>query len=191
MRLQAVEHGHRFKERLILGIVRRTMGEATDVQRVLFHRPEFLGRPLGAITHHAMRLPGDWSIAERELFAAYVSIQNRCDFCIVCHSEYACQAGDRAAVETTLRDGASGNPRLEGALAFLAAFAAGPSAIEPSHVARLRQVGVRDEAIHDLAQIGFAFCLINRVADALEFKIPRRELFARGWPRMRDRGYRF
>ena len=96
MRLQAVERGHRWKERLILGIVRRTMGEATDVQRVLFHRPEFLGRSLGAITHHAMRLPGDWSIAERELFAAYLSNQNRCQFCIVCHGEYASQAGDRA-----------------------------------------------------------------------------------------------
>ena len=65
MRLQAVKRGHRWKERMILGIVRRTMGEATDVQRVLFHRPELLGRPLGVITHHAMRLPGDWSIAER------------------------------------------------------------------------------------------------------------------------------
>jgi len=191
MRLQAVEHGHRLKEQLILGIVRRTMGEATDVQRVLFHRPEFLGRPLGSITHHAMRLPGDWSIAERELFAAWISIQNRCAFCVACHGEYACQAGDRATVETTLREGASGNPRIDAALAFLGAFAAGPSAIEPSHVNNLRHVGVRDEAIRDLAQIGFAFCVINRVADALEFKVPGRELFARGWPRMRDRGYRF
>ena len=126
MRLKTVERGHRFKERLILGIVRRTMGEATDVQRVLFHRPEFLGRPLGAITHHAMRLPGDWSIAERELFAAHLSNQNRCQFCIVCHGEYASQAGDRATVERTLRDGVAGDARLDAALEFLTAFAAGP-----------------------------------------------------------------
>lgn len=191
MRLEAVERGHRLKERLILGIVRRTTGEATDVQRVLFHRPEFFGRPLGVITHHAMRLPGDWSIAERELFAAYVSVQNRCDFCIACHGEYACQAGDRAAVEARLRDEASGNPRLDAALAFLAAFAAGPGAIETSHIDRLREAGVGDEAIRDLAQIAFSFCLINRVADALEFRVPPAELFARTWPTMRDRGYRF
>ena len=191
MRLKTVERGHRFKERMILGIVRRSMGEATDVQRVLFHRPEFLGRPLGGITHHAMRLPGDWSIAERELFAAHLSNQNRCQFCIVCHGEYASQAGDRATVERTLRDGVAGDARLDAALEFLTAFAAGPQAITPRHLDRLRQAGARDEAIRDLAQIGFSFSLINRVADALEFKVPGPDLFARSWPRMRDHGYRF
>jgi hypothetical protein len=58
-------------------------------------------------------------------------------------------------------------------------------------VPHLRQAGARDEAIRDLAQIGFAFSLINRVADALEFKVPAPDLFARSWPRMRDHGYRF
>jgi uncharacterized peroxidase-related enzyme len=191
MRLKAVERGHRFKERLILGMVRRTMGEATDVQRVLFHRPEFLGRPLGAITHRAMRLPGDWSIAERELFAVHLSNQNRCQFCIVCHGEYASQAGDRAVVERTLRDGVAGDARLDAALDFLTAFASAPDAITPEHLDRLRQAGVRDESIRDLAQIGFSFSLINRVADALEFKVPAPDLFAKSWPRMRDHGYRF
>jgi len=191
MRLQVVERGHRLKERLILGIVRRMVGEATDVQRVLFHRPEFFGRPLGAITHRAMRLASDWSIAERELFAAYVSVQNRCEFCIACHGEYARQAGNRRATEATLKEGTAGDPRLDAALAFLAAFAADPGALQSSHVDRLREAGVRDEAIRDLAQIGFSFCLINRVADALEFRVPPAELFARTWPTMRDRGYRF
>jgi uncharacterized peroxidase-related enzyme len=191
MRLKAVERGHRLRERMILGIVRRTMGEATDVQRVLFHRPEFLGRPLGDITHHAMRLPGDWSIAERELFAAYLSKQNGCDFCIACHGEYASQAGDRALVERTLGDGHAGDARLDAALAFLAAFAAGPAALNRDHLEHLRQAGVRDEAIRDLAQIAFSFSLLNRVADALEFRVPRPGLFARSWPRMRDHGYRF
>jgi uncharacterized peroxidase-related enzyme len=200
MRLQAVERGHRWKERMILGIVRRTMGEATDVQRVLFHRPEFLGRPLGVITHHAMRLPGDWSIAERELFAAYLSNENRCDFCVVCHGEYASQAGDRSVVERILRDGATGatgatgaagDARIDAALAFLTAFASGPDAITPEVLERLRAAGVRDEAIRDLAQIAFSFSLINRVADALEFEVPAPALFAKSWPRMRDSGYRF
>jgi uncharacterized peroxidase-related enzyme len=189
MRLRTVESGHRWKEKLILGIVARTMGEATDVQRTLFHRPEFLGRPLGAITHHAMRLAGDWSIAERELFAAYLSKLNRCDFCVVCHSEYASLAGDRALVERTLHDGVAGDARIDAALAFLSAFASG--AINAGHLDKLREAGVRDEAIRDLAQIAFAFSLINRVADALEFRVPEPALFAKSWPRMRDSGYRF
>jgi len=137
-----------------------------------------------------MRLAGDWSIAERELFAAYLSNQNRCEFCIVCHGEYASQAGDRALVERTLRDGVTGDARIDAALEFLSAFASGPSAITADHVDRLRGAGVRDEAIRDLAQIAFAFSVINRVADALEFKVPEPALFAKSWPRMRDSGYR-
>ena len=189
MRLPSVERGHRLKERLIIGLIQRTSGQASDIVRTLFHRPEFLGRPLGAITNHAMRLPSDWSVAERELFAAFVSIQNRCEFCVACHTEYACQAGDRAKVEQTLRDGAAGDERLDSALDFLGAFARGPEAITADDVNRLRAAGIRDEAIRDLAQIGFSFCLINRVADALEFQVLSREQFARGWPTMRDRGY--
>jgi len=191
MRLPAVERGQALKERLIIGFIGRTQGEASDILRALWHRPEFFGRPLGAITQRAMRLPGDWSIAERELFAAFISQQNRCDYCIACHTEYACQAGDRARIEATLRDGASDDPRIAAALDFLAAFAAGSEALTPAHVDRLRGAGVRTKAIRDLAQIGFSFCLINRVADALEFKVMSREQFARGWPTMRDRGYAF
>jgi hypothetical protein len=112
------------------------------------------------------------------------------EFCIACHTEYACQAGDRQAVEQTLRDGAAGDPRSDAALGFLTAFAAGPDAITPGHLERLRTAGVRHEAIRDLAQIAFAFCLINRIADALEFKVLTPAHFARAWPNMRDRGYR-
>ena len=190
MRLGSVERGHRVRESLVLGLVRLKVGEAPDVLRAQMHRPEFFGRAFGAITHRAMRGPGDWSIAERELFAAYVSTQNRCEFCEAAHSEFACQAGDRGEVERTLREGHAGDPRLDAALTFLAAFAAGPDALSREHIDRLRTAGVRDEAIRDLAQIAFSFCLVNRLADALEFKVLSPAQFARGWPMMRDRGYR-
>ena len=85
----------------------------------------------------------------------------------------------------------AGDTRIDAALDFLTAFASGPAAITSAHLDRLRAAGVRDHAIRDLAQIAFAFSLINRVADALEFKVPAPDLFARSWPRMRDRGYRF
>ena len=108
-----------------------------------------------------------------------------------CHGEYASQAGDRALVERTLRDGVADDARIDAALEFLTAFASGPTAITAGHLDRLLGAGVRDEAIRDLAQIAFSFSLINRVADALEFRVPGHDLFARSWPRMRDHGYRF
>jgi uncharacterized peroxidase-related enzyme len=191
MRLRVVEEGYRLRERLILGLVRLMSGDAPDIMRALFHRPALFGRPLGAITNRAMRQPGYWSVAERELFAAYVSQCNRCEFCIVCHGEYAAQAGDRHKVERTLRSGADKEPRLDAALDFLAAFTAGPDMIESSHLEALRRACVPQAGIRDLAYIAFVFCVINRVADALEFDVPPPAQFARSWRAMRgDRGYK-
>jgi uncharacterized peroxidase-related enzyme len=191
VRLGVVDRDHRLRERLILGLVRLMSGDAPDIMRALFFRPARFGRPLGAITNRAMRQPGYWSVAERELFAAYVSQCNRCEFCIVCHGEYASQAGDRQKVEQVLHNGTHKDLRVDAALDFLAAFAAGPDMIEASHIDALRRSGVPESGIRDLAQIAFSFCLINRVADALEFAVPPPAQFARSWPAMRgDRGYK-
>jgi alkylhydroperoxidase family enzyme len=81
-----------------------------------------------------------------------------------------------------LRVGAASDPRLRPALGFLAVFAARPDAITPGHLERLRAAGVRDEAIRDLAQIAISFCLINRIADALEFKVLAPAQFAQQQP---------
>lgn len=81
MRLKAVEHGHRLPQKLILGMIRLMNGRrAPDIIRTLFYRPEFLGRPLSAWTQAVMRGPSEWSVAERELFAAFTSKLNQCVF---------------------------------------------------------------------------------------------------------------
>lgn len=81
MRLRRLDHGHRLRQKLVLGLIglmRRR--RAPDIIRTLFYRPEFLGRPLGAWTQAVMRGPSDWSVAERELFAAFTSKLNQCVF---------------------------------------------------------------------------------------------------------------
>lgn len=81
MRLKRVEHGHRLPQKLILAMIRLTNGRrAPDIVRTIFYRPEFLGRPMSAWTQAAMRGPSDWSVAERELFAAFTSKLNQCVF---------------------------------------------------------------------------------------------------------------
>ena len=81
MRLKRVEHRHRLKEKLILGMIRVMQGRrAPDILRTLFYRPEFLGRPISAWTQAVMRGPSEWSVAERELFAAFTSKLNQCVF---------------------------------------------------------------------------------------------------------------
>lgn len=81
MRLRRVEHGQRLKEKLILrmiGVVNRR--RAPDIIRTLFYRPEFLGRPISQWTQAVMRGPSEWSVWERELFAAFTSRLNQCVF---------------------------------------------------------------------------------------------------------------
>ena len=81
MRLTRVARGHRFPQKLILGIIRLVnRRRAPDIVRTLFYRPEFLGRPLSAWTQSVMRGPSEWSVAERELFAAFTSRLNQCVF---------------------------------------------------------------------------------------------------------------
>lgn len=81
MRLKQVERGHRLPQKLILGAIRVFQRRrAPDILRTLFYRPEFLGKPLSAWTHAVMRGPSDWSVGDRELFAAFTSRLNQCVF---------------------------------------------------------------------------------------------------------------
>jgi len=81
MRLERVERGHRFGEKLILAVVGLLVrGRAPDILRALFYRPEIFGRTANAWTHAAMRGPSYWTVGERELFAAFTSRRNNCPF---------------------------------------------------------------------------------------------------------------
>jgi len=81
VRLKNVERGGTIADRLLYGVIRVASGfRAPDVVRTLMYRPEFFGRPHRAHTHAAMRGASAWSVGERELFAAFVSRLNQCEF---------------------------------------------------------------------------------------------------------------
>ena len=48
--------------------------------RTLFYRGSFFGKPHTRHTQAVMRGPSEWSVGERELFAAFVSRVNQCEF---------------------------------------------------------------------------------------------------------------
>jgi hypothetical protein len=52
----------------------------SDVVLVLGYRAELFGQPFSEALQEIMRGPSEWSVAERELFAAFVSAQNQCPF---------------------------------------------------------------------------------------------------------------
>ena len=81
MRLKAVERGDTVRNRLFYLMLRAVSGfRAADVIRTLRFRRTFFGGPHSAHTHAVMRGPSEWSVGERELFAAFASHLNRCQF---------------------------------------------------------------------------------------------------------------
>jgi hypothetical protein len=81
MRLDVVDHGHAPGEAAVLEQIRQARGEEpVGVLKTLYYRTELYGRPYSAALDAAMRWPSDWSDAERELFAGYVSYLNECHF---------------------------------------------------------------------------------------------------------------
>ena len=81
MRLKKVENGQRFHKKLILAFIGLKLGErAPDVLRTMWYRSKLFGRNYGAYLQQVMRGPSDWSVGERELFAAFVSKKNACSF---------------------------------------------------------------------------------------------------------------
>jgi hypothetical protein len=55
-------------------------GYVSDISLALRYRPELFGEPISAYFQKVMKGPSDWSEAERELFAAFVSKLRQCPF---------------------------------------------------------------------------------------------------------------
>ena len=81
IRLAGVAHGHGFKERVVLGLMRVMGGRpAPDVVRTLLYRRSFWGDRYNDLLQPVMRGAGAWVVGERELFAAFIANLNRCRF---------------------------------------------------------------------------------------------------------------
>ena len=81
MRLRSLENGHVPEEAVLLDAIRARRGtEPPDVLKTLHYRPELFGRPFSDTLDLAMSGPSDWSVGERELFAAFVSALSQCPF---------------------------------------------------------------------------------------------------------------
>ena len=81
MRLSSVARGTRLKDKALFALIRVLRGHsAPDVIRVLRYRPRYFGAPFNQIMHEVMRGPSEWSVGERELFAAFVAKYSDCEF---------------------------------------------------------------------------------------------------------------
>lgn len=80
MRLKKVHQGHRLPDKVMLAVMNLIVGHAPGVVRTLRYRKEFFGHPISELTQQVMRGTSEWTVGERETFAAFVSRLNQCVF---------------------------------------------------------------------------------------------------------------
>jgi len=79
-RLAVLDRGHPPEVTEEIERMRKENGFVSEVLTMLMYRQELFGRPFSEALQDVMRGPSDWSVGERELFAAFVSSQNQCPF---------------------------------------------------------------------------------------------------------------
>src|ERR1044072_1858505 len=123
MRLDNLNRGYRPATRLLFAVIRLFSGHPVpDAAKLVFYRPDFYGARAKEFTHEAMRGPSAWSVADRELMAAYVSKVKESAFCVGAHTATASQAyqdGSRVAAVLANLDSAPVEEPLRATLRML------------------------------------------------------------------------
>src|ERR1700677_2837916 len=93
MRLSILDNGHSFGTKALFALIRMVSRQPVlDVVKLVKYRADFYGDPMSAVTQEAMRGPSAWSVADRELMAAFVAKINQCEFCMKAHTAVAQRA---------------------------------------------------------------------------------------------------
>ncbi|MFC9892957.1 carboxymuconolactone decarboxylase family protein [Nocardia sp. NPDC127579] len=194
MRLDILNHGYRPATRALFTLIRVFSGRPLpDAAKLTFYRPDFYGARAKRFTHAAMRGPSAWSVADRELMAAYVATINESSFCIGAHTATAAQAyGDGAIVDTALSDldSAPIADGLRATLRMLGKLTRDPNAVTPADMRAVLASGVTPEQIRDALAVCAAFDTTARLADAFAFDLLTSEGYAAGAKFLLARGYR-
>jgi uncharacterized peroxidase-related enzyme len=152
---------------------RERVGFVPNVFRGYSYRPERFSawfahfRQLHEPTEHL----GD---ADREMIAVVVSAWNRCTYCIVAHghalraalrTELGADLGERTAdyIATNWRH-AGLDERRSAICEFAEKLTATPHQMAEGDLVRLREVGLTDEEIWDVAEIAAMYNFTNRMA---------------------------
>jgi uncharacterized peroxidase-related enzyme len=144
-----------------------------DAAKLVFYRPGSYGARAKQFTHETMRGPSAWSVADRELMAAYVSKVNETAFCIGAHTAIAGQAHqDGAKVQAVLtdldsapiEDGLRATLRMLGTLTREGKVSAGD-------MRDVLSAGASPQQIKDALAVCAVFNTTDRLADAFGFPL--------------------
>lgn len=193
MRLAILDSGHRLGTTVLFALIR--VGSRQPVPgpvKLVMYRPDFFGAYFKTLTHEAMRGPSAWSVADRELMAAFVSKQNGCEYCVKAHTAVAARAyqaeGRVSAVLADLETAKIEEP-LRATLRMLRKLSRDHQ-VGVDDMRTLLAAGVSRGQIEDALGVAFAFNTMNRLADAFGFSIPGPKAFEAGAKYLLAHGYR-
>jgi uncharacterized peroxidase-related enzyme len=176
---------------LRLWILNACLGEITsDAARAAFYRPGLFSKSYFKFQHRLMRGKSEWSIAERELFAANVASRIQCEFCRVSHSAFASEAKKKPGWASSIMNGQSQeDQKLQVVLNFLNKLTEQPWGVTTDDIDGLRQQGMSNRAIEEAAMICVLFSIGSRLSTAFDFRIPSEENLKRATPAILRFGY--
>ncbi|HEX3492110.1 MAG TPA: carboxymuconolactone decarboxylase family protein [Streptosporangiaceae bacterium] len=193
MRPDVLNHGYRPGTKVLFAVIRLFSGHPVpDAARLVFYRPDFYGSLAKEFTHEAMRGPSAWSVADRELMAAYVSRVNDSAFCIGAHTataRQACQDEPKVAAVLADLDSAPVEDGLRATLRMLGKLCR-EGQVGAGDMRQVLAAGVSPEQVQDALAVCAAFSTTNRLADAFGFEVVSREGFEAGAKYLLKRGYR-
>lgn len=160
-----------------------------DAVKLAFYRPGFYRA--GELIQEAMRGPSEWSVADRELMAAYVSKINETEFCIAAHIATSALAyNDGAKVSATLADleTAPLSEPLRETLRMLGKLTR-ENNIDADDMRKVLAAGVSEQQIKDALAVAFAFNVTDRLADVFDFAVGDAASINAGAKYLLARGY--
>jgi uncharacterized peroxidase-related enzyme len=168
IRLRCLEVGHRGLNKLKIALGSAVLGDVPGIARSLLYRPEFFGKAMGPLHNQVVRGASEWTMAERELFSAYVSAKNSCRFCFDAHSAVADRAFGHAVVDKVMADDGDApvGPKVRAMLPFLDKLTVDPQSLNADDVRAVRAAGVSDAAMVDAIMIAVLFAMFNRIVFA-------------------------
>jgi len=193
VRLDILNNGYGIGPRVLFKIIRLFSGHPVpDAAKLTFYRSDFYGNTMKTFTQLAMRGPSAWSIADRELMAAYVSKINESPFCIYTHSATAARAyHDPDKVEAVLAglDSAPVDEPLKQTLHLVAKLTR-EGRVDDDDVRAVLSAGASPEQVEDALDVCFAFNTTARLANTFGFELLSPEGFEAGAKYLLKRGYR-
>ena len=191
MRLAILDHGHGIRTKAMFILIRVFSGHpVVDAVKLALYRPSFYRA--GGLTQEAMRGPSDWSVADRELMAAYVSKINETEFCVAAHTATASLAfNDGAKVSAAIADldSAPLTEALRATLRMLGKLTR-ENNIDAADIRRVLASGVSEHQIRDALAVAFAFNVTDRLADVFGFAVDDPAAINAGAKYLLARGYR-